>query len=51
LKRNTDAGILSQIDIPLRIGDQVQHIKPFLVGDAAFALGSHMLKNFTAEVI
>jgi hypothetical protein len=33
--------------VPLRIGDQVQHIKPFLVGDAAFALDTHMLKNFT----
>jgi hypothetical protein len=48
LKRNIDAGILDQIDIPLRISDQVQHIKPFLVRDAAIALGTHMLKNFTS---
>jgi hypothetical protein len=47
LRRNLDAGILNQIGIPVRIGDKVQHIKPFLVGNAAFALGTHMLKNFT----
>jgi hypothetical protein len=47
LKRSIDTGILNQLDIPLRIVDQVQHIKPFLGGDAAFALGTHMLKNFT----
>jgi hypothetical protein len=46
LYRNIEGGALRQIDIPLRYGGNVEHIQPYLVGDAAFQLSTHMLKNF-----
>jgi hypothetical protein len=45
LKANIDAGMLKQVRVPLHFEDGRMHeICPYLVADAAFPLGQHMLK-------
>jgi hypothetical protein len=45
LKANINAGMLKQVSVPLPFEDGRMHeICPYLVGDAAFPLGQHMLK-------
>jgi DDE superfamily endonuclease len=47
VKKSIDDGLLNVLDIELTVNGQVRTIKPFLVGDKAFPLGRHMLKNYT----
>ncbi len=47
LKDSIEAGCLDLIDIPLRVAHQEKRIKPYLVGDAAFGLSTHLLKNYS----
>jgi hypothetical protein len=50
LHENTEAGAMATIEVPLYYenGD-VKAISPYLIGDAAFALGVHMMKAFDPQ--
>jgi hypothetical protein len=47
LKMCIDEGMLREVQVPLTMHDgSVNQIHPYLVGDAAFPLGQHMLKVY-----
>ena len=41
-----DVGLLKRVSVPIVVDNDVQQVTPFLVGDSAFALSEHMLKNY-----
>jgi hypothetical protein len=46
LRKNVDEGLLCGVDIELNLGGEVKTVNPFFVGDKAFPLGRHLLKNY-----